>query len=226
MPANHQRPRDGVELAFAWMEAFQTGDARAMDRLLTRPFTFRPAGRHSTMEPTGRRRFLELVPALHMAFPDWRFRRERIEEWEHTVYIDVGIEATHKGPLDLSFMGIPACPPTGERLRLPAQRLEWDVIHGQVHGVRVCTGPGLGVDLILETLGLDPFTPEPEGPGAVEADPPSPLLHGPARARLPRQPEVQPAETEPHQPASRAASQLSELRARVDRAISRSERSG
>lgn len=147
-------PTGGLDLVDAWRERFRTGSVDELAWLMTRPFTYDASGSASSARPRDLWSTVDLASALSSAFPDWRLVPDRVEVREHRVVMDVELRAWHTGPLDLRAFGDGVYPSTGRSLRLPRQRVAWDLVHQRVHRFEVVDGPGLGLDLILDRLGL------------------------------------------------------------------------
>lgn len=139
----------------AWFEQFRHGRTEALAWLSTRPFTFHPAGDRSQAPTRSLEETLDLSGTLSRAIPGLGLHIEVVEEREHRVLVDAALHGAHTGPLDLSDEGLGAFASTGRGFRLPTQRLAWDIVHERVHRFEVVDGPGLGLDLILDRLGLD-----------------------------------------------------------------------
>lgn len=70
------------------------------------------------------------------------------------VHMTVQISGTHNGELDLSDMGLPKVPATGNKIRLPREKAELKIEGGKVRYFKTSANPEAGVSGILKQLGV------------------------------------------------------------------------
>lgn len=157
---------DKTEIVEQWVRAVEQGDTETLERITSTDFVFEHGAAPAPMD---RRTFLRTVRALHNAFPDWRFNASEFDEWEHEVRSPVHITASHRGDLDLSFLGLPRIAATGKQIHLPREAGRWHVEDGKVVGHQVRAVPGGGLTGILEQIGAQP-PPAGESVDFEEAD--------------------------------------------------------
>lgn len=182
------QPTDAVEIAAAWTRCLFQGRVQQLDWLSTRSLTVDLRGDKSRQTPLSREGTLVLSRVLQAAFPRAAWNVNRVEQREHQILADAELSVRHEGILDLSPFDGPVLEATGARARLPRQRVEWDILHGRVHQVRIVQGPGLGLDVIARELGAHEETSlegEPVLPACRELDSVAKELVEPLRGMAP-----------------------------------------
>ncbi|MFQ6673244.1 MAG: ester cyclase [Fidelibacterota bacterium] len=140
-----------TDIARRTLAAIESGDFDTASSLISDDFTFSGP----VPEPIGREEWLGLQRKLQDAFPDWSFNVTDAQEEGEVVRLSLEITGTHTGDLDLSEMGIPKVPATGNSLRLPAEHPEMIVRGDKLVAVKVNVPPGGGVPGILQQVGVE-----------------------------------------------------------------------
>ena len=114
---------------------------------------FTPLGELSKPE------YLELMRGLFAAFPDWRFEHGRLRVgWDHAT-VELRMEGTHTGTLELPIPGFVPAAPTGKAVVLPAQDYHYTISQDRIVRVEPASVPGGGLPGLLEQIGVSPPLP-------------------------------------------------------------------
>jgi predicted ester cyclase len=101
--------------------------------------------------------FLALMRGLFAGFPDWTFDHGRLRMgWDHAT-VELRMQGTHTGTLELPVPGLPAIPPSGKVVVLPSQRVQYTLSQGRIVRIEPEPVPGGGIiSGVLEQLGVSP----------------------------------------------------------------------
>jgi hypothetical protein len=160
-----EAPTDDPDVAVAWLDHLFSGQARACDWLSTRTCKIHLGGPRNEARAYGRAEIVALTEAFGCAFETPVLTLGTVFQREHQIVVDVSIEATHTGRLDLTELDGPAIAATGRRLALGPHRLAWQILHQRVHEFEVQQGPGLDPTRLarqLEPSQASPNRPRPE----------------------------------------------------------------
>jgi len=105
--------------------------------------------------PVGKREFVGLMTAFLKAMPDWRFNPGEYKENGDQVTVPIQITGTQTGELQLPMPGMPAIPPSGKSVSLPAEPSTFTVKNGKLTKLEVESTPAGGVTGILSQLGVN-----------------------------------------------------------------------
>ena len=108
-----------------------------------------------TPEPVSGEQWIGLAGTLAAAFPDWSYNLSDVQETGNGARTTHQITGTHTGDLDLSPMGMPVIPATGNAIKLPVEHADITVEGGKVVHVDAHVPAGGGVPGILKQLGVD-----------------------------------------------------------------------
>jgi predicted ester cyclase len=130
------------------MRAFCAGDTATLGSLLADDFTFSGP----VPQPLDKAAFLGLCVANHTAFPDFDFHARDIREEGDKVYLTSEITGTHKGVLAM-IPGVPAVPPTGKPIHMPAEDHVYTLRSGLLASLVVHSPPDGGVPAAYAQVG-------------------------------------------------------------------------
>lgn len=105
-------------------------------------------------KPIGKREFLQMVKAVKAGVPDLAFNYTSLKSQGEQVTGLQHITGTHTGTLDLSFLGIPAQPPTGIRVALPEERISATFRDGKLYREEDEVVPEGGLEGFLKQIGV------------------------------------------------------------------------
>jgi predicted ester cyclase len=139
-----------TDLVKSTLAAFESGDARKAENLLSEDMVFSGP----VPQPIKRNDFIGLQGALVAAIPDWKFNASDYKELGDKVMVKVHISGTHSKPLSLPPMGIQSLPPTGKRVQLPFELLTVTIKNGKAIRIEGENVEGGGVPGLLSQLGV------------------------------------------------------------------------
>jgi hypothetical protein len=139
-----------LDLVKAGLAATEAGDFKKLDSMLADDFQL--AG--PTPQPVGKKEFIGLQSALHMALPDWKFNATDFKETGDVVTVNFQITGTQTGELSLPMPGLPKLPPSGKKVALPKEQSTFTVKNGKLARLEVASTPGGGVMGLLGQLGV------------------------------------------------------------------------
>ncbi len=137
-------PRD---VFVRYTQAIDRGDIAAAAALVADDFRLDGAG----LDGIGKPEFIAAMKAQLDAFPDYSENPADIDVEEDKVHFVAHVSGTQKHALRIP--GLPAVPPTGRKVRLPAEPAWVLVRDGQLVVYHVDEVPGGGVKGILAQLG-------------------------------------------------------------------------
>ncbi len=129
------------------VEAQRWDEARGY---LTDDFTF---GDGAMPEPLGRDAWLTVHKAFVAAMPDFSFNARPFHDENGAAVGQVQLTGTQTRELKLPVPGIPAIPPTGKRLSLPAETITATTRGDQISAFIVSGVEGGGLQGVLSQLG-------------------------------------------------------------------------
>jgi predicted ester cyclase len=138
----------------AYIAAIEAGDFETVQEYLDDAYV--QTG--STPEPIGKWEMLAYLKAIKAAFPDMAFNFTDLrggEQGEHGISGRMHFTGTHKGELDLTFMGIPAQPATGRPVALPEEPVEAYFRDGRILSEVVMKAQGGGLEGVLQQIGAE-----------------------------------------------------------------------
>lgn len=144
-----------AQVAEQFQQSVERGDWETCNRLIAHDFTFSGP----TPRPLDRRACISMHKALWAGFPDIKFHFRLISEMGNTVKATVQITGTHTGnlipPMQGKFVSIP---PTGKKISLPREQIEYTVRGNQLINVKVNASPEASWPGIFKQLGVEnPF---------------------------------------------------------------------
>jgi len=104
-------------------------------------------------KPLSRVEYIDLLRAIHKAFPDWKFNATNFKQVRDHVTCNTRISGTHTGVLELPMLGISA-QPTNKRFASPEELLTITVENGKITRVESANMPGGGLMGILAQVGV------------------------------------------------------------------------
>lgn len=158
-----------VEILERWVKAHEEGDTDTLEQCMDDEFVFEQEG---LAKPMDKQEYVDLVEALHMAFPDLGLSigtesvdEEGLVEWKQS------LTATHEQDLDLTRLGLPFFLSTGNDIDLSADTVRTRIQDGRVteHAIEDASAGIAGLIDELET-GLEEIREEardhePRAPG-------------------------------------------------------------
>lgn len=138
-----------VEILEQWVQAHEDGDTETLERCMDEGFVFEQEGLPQRLDKD---EYLDLVEALHRAFPDLGVNigtesvpEEGLVEWQQS------LTATHEQDLDLTGLGLPFFLSTGSTVDLSAETVRTRIQDGRVieHAIE---DPSAGIAGLLEEL--------------------------------------------------------------------------
>ena len=145
-----------IDLVKGWMSAYESGNLVYIREHTTEDFTVSGAA----PQPISRNDFIELLPHLIRALPDWRFNASNYKQVSDRITCSVRISGIHSGVLDLPMMNIHGYQPTGKRVRLPLEQNTYVVRDGKVARLEVEKVEGGGIPGLLTQIGAMETQPE------------------------------------------------------------------
>jgi hypothetical protein len=139
-----------LDIIKAGLAAIEAGDFKKLDGMVADDMVF--AG--PVPEPLGKREFIGVQTAMHVAMPDWKFNPSDFKENGDVVTVNFQITGTQTGELSLPMPGIPKLPPSGKKVSLPKEPSTFTVKNGKLSRLDVASTPGGGVMGILSQLGV------------------------------------------------------------------------
>jgi predicted ester cyclase len=113
-----------------FLSALEEDPERAAE-YLTEGFTFTGA----IPEPLSKDAFLSFARVMRRAFPDWRYNAGDVVEERDSARAKVRMTGTHSGELVLPYADPLA--PTGQRVELPEETLEFTFEGGRISRIRL-----------------------------------------------------------------------------------------
>jgi hypothetical protein len=144
-----------------WARAHKEGDTETLAECMDEGFVFEQEGLSHEL---GKEEYIELVDAMHRAFPDLavEFGPESVDE-DGTVEHEQALTATHEHDLDLTELGLPFLMSTGNEIELSADAARTRVDGGRIteHAI---DDPSAGIAGLLDELetGLEAIRREAE----------------------------------------------------------------
>ena len=132
------------------LAATEAGDFAKLDSMIADDFSMSGP----VPMPVGKREFIGLQMALLKAMPDWKFNARDFKENGDQVTVMLGITGTQTGELQVPMPGMPAIPPSGKKVSLPAEPSTFTVKNGKLTKLEVESTPAGGVTGILSQLGV------------------------------------------------------------------------
>jgi predicted ester cyclase len=143
--------KQAIETVQRFIAALEARDWRAVARHLTGDFVF-----SGPPQPLRRDGFLALMKALGNALPDWSFNLHDIQYAAGgTVSAKMRITGTHTARLALPMPGLPPLPPTGKKVALPEECVEFVPAGDKVAAFAIIPVPGGGISGLLRQLGAE-----------------------------------------------------------------------
>jgi len=105
-------------------------------------------------KPLSRVEYIDLMRALHKAFPDWKFNATNFKQVRDRVSCNTRVSGTHTGVLDLPTLGISAVQPTNKHFTSPEELLTVTIENGKITRVETNNVPGGGLMGILSQIGV------------------------------------------------------------------------
>ena len=139
-----------LDIIKAGLAAIEAGDFKKLDGMVADDMVF--AG--PVPEPLGKREFIGVQTAMHVAMPDWKFNPSDFKENGDVVTVNFQITGTQTGELSLPMPGLPKLPPSGKKISLPKEQSTFTVKNGKLSRLDVTSTPGGGVMGILAQLGV------------------------------------------------------------------------
>jgi predicted ester cyclase len=104
-------------------------------------------------KPLSRVEYIDLMRAVHKAFPDWKFNATNFKQVRDHVTCNTRISGTHSGVLELPMLGISA-QPTNKRFTSPEELLTITIENSKITRVESNNVAGGGLMGILSQLGV------------------------------------------------------------------------
>jgi predicted ester cyclase len=105
-------------------------------------------------QPVGKKEFVGLQMAMHVAMPDWKFNAADFHEDGDVVTVNLQITGTQSGELSLPMPGLPKLPPSGKQVSLPTEASQFTVKNRKLARLDVSSTPGGGVAGVLAQRGV------------------------------------------------------------------------
>ncbi len=139
-----------IEIVRTAVEALEKGDFEKAHRYLSENLRFSGP----VPEPIGREEFEGVMRALLAGIPDWRFNGRDLREEGGKVKLTVSITGTNSRELPPVFPGLKSTPPTGRKVHLPEEHLEFTLKEDKIERIEADRVPGGGVLGVLKQLGV------------------------------------------------------------------------
>lgn len=140
---------DKIAIVRECLSAVERGHFGEAERLIADDFEMLGPAPH----PVHKADWIGNHRSMNVAFPDYAFNVSELEERDGKVFCRMHITGTHRGPLDLSSLGVPNLPATGKRFTLPPQQVEWQFHDDRISRAIVENPPGGGFAGLLSQLG-------------------------------------------------------------------------
>jgi hypothetical protein len=98
--------------------------------------------------------YINYKRALFSAFPDWRFNPEIISKEGDIFRVNINMIGTQTGTFNLELFGLKPILPTGTKVFLPEQEMQYKVKDNKVIYIKPIPVPGGGLLAILTQIGL------------------------------------------------------------------------
>lgn len=141
-----------TQLIKSLMYAIDIGDIEKASALMSDDFKLSD----SDYKNVSKELWLKFQFALKKAFPDGSFNLHKIKEEGQTLMIYYQLTGTHRGDLDLSFMGKPLVPATFKSIKLPPEYAVCTIKDEKIATMEVFSDKknGGGVSGILKQIGV------------------------------------------------------------------------
>jgi predicted ester cyclase len=139
-----------LETVHAFADALEAQDFDKAASYLSDDFVF--AG--PVPQPVGKNEFIAIQSAFLRAMPDWSFNSHDEVEERDKVRVAVQITGTHTHELVLPMPGMPPIPPTGKRISLPVEHVEYTLSGNKITSLSSDNVPGGGVPGVLAQMGV------------------------------------------------------------------------
>jgi predicted ester cyclase len=106
-------------------------------------------------EPMGFEQWSGMQKLMLAAFPDWSFNLSHVQVTGSVVHTTHQITGTHTADLDLSSLGLPVVPATGEAFKLPVEHADFTFKGSKVVRLHVDVPADGGVPAMLQQLGVE-----------------------------------------------------------------------
>lgn len=132
-----------------FLQAYEAGDADALDDLLADDFIFEDPTAPTTLN---KGTFIEWARALGAAFPVLDLEASDVEATVDGASAVVAVAGVQENPLDLSVFGLDVLPAVDARLDLPPQTLKVHLDGGLVVACTVQAHEGTGIGAIIDQV--------------------------------------------------------------------------
>lgn len=142
---------DALNTFQKWFAALEAGDYNTLDKLTHEGYQF------SGYFPTtvGKPEYIRIMKAFKAAMPDLSFNITNArEKGSEVVAAKMHFSGTQTGPLDLSFLGIPAQAPSRKKVTQPEEPITAVFKEGRLYRGKVESVPGGGLEGLLQQLGI------------------------------------------------------------------------
>ncbi len=137
-----------ADRAQAAMKAWEVNDANTLASYLADDFVCKGP----LPQPLNKEQYIGYMKAMMTAMPDWSFNAHILHEQGDTVLFVTQITGTHTG--DLSLPELPIIPPTGKKIALPNEHMEYTVNGDTITAITTDQQSGGGLAGILAQLGM------------------------------------------------------------------------
>jgi len=139
-----------LETVHAFADAVEAQDFDKAASYLSDDFVFTGP----VPQPVGKNEFIAIQSAFARAIPDWSFNSHDEVEEGNKVSVAVQITGTHTQELVLPMPGMPPIPPTGKRISLPEEHVEYTFSGDKIASLTSDNVPGGGVPGVLAQIGV------------------------------------------------------------------------
>jgi predicted ester cyclase len=137
-----------ADSAQAAMKAWEVYDANTFASYLSDDFVCTGP----LPQPLNKEQYVGYMKAMMTAMPDWSFNAHILNEQGDTVLFVTQITGTHTG--DLSLPGLPIISPTGKKIALPNEHMEYTANGDTITAITTDQRSGGGFAGILAQLGM------------------------------------------------------------------------
>ncbi len=137
-----------ADIAQAAMKAWEVHDANTLASYLADDFVCKGP----LPQPLNKEQYIDYMKAMMTAMPDWSFNAHILHEQGDTVLFVTQITGTHTG--NLSLPTLPIILPTGKKIALPNQHMEYTVNGDIITAITTDQRDGGGFAGILAQLGM------------------------------------------------------------------------
>ena len=133
-----------------YLEALSAHDLATLEGLTTDDLRF-----FTPFGELAKEAYLELLRGLFAAFPDWRVEHGRLRVgWDHAT-VELRMEGTHTGTLELPFPGFVPIAASGRTVVLPAQDFHYSLSQDRITRIEPAPMPGGGLAGLLDQIGAE-----------------------------------------------------------------------